>query len=90
MKSSIKEAHAIQKLELKQWERESVYWNKLAKADKYLGLDLRHLNGANLAEAAERFLRDLKLFHRHKEKQLLALMFLHYRRRARMLIYFSF
>lgn len=30
------------------------------------------------------------MFHRYKEKSLLSLMFLHYRRRARLLIYFAF
>lgn len=55
LKNSFREASAIQKLELKQWERESVYWNKMAASEKYLGLDLRQLSGANLAEAGNRF-----------------------------------
>lgn len=62
----------------------------MAASQKYLGLDHRHLTPQNLTEATDRFTRDIKLFHKYREKSLLSLMFLHYRRRARMLLYFAF
>jgi len=68
-----------------------VYWNKMAASDKYLSAsEMKALAGTRLNDVAHRFQRDVKMFHRYKEKSLLGLMLLHYRRRARLLMYFAF
>jgi hypothetical protein len=52
--------------------------------------DFKNLNAQSIQLVAEKFMKDLKLYNRYREKTLLGLMFLHYRRRARLLLYFSF
>ena len=48
------------------------------------------MTGRQLFEYGSQFKEDIKSFHNFRERSVLKLMFLHNKRRARLLIYFAF
>lgn len=78
--------HQIRPDESSEWEKTSVYWNKFVKNQKFKGIDdLKLMNGQQLYKHGVQLQSDVKNFHKFREKTVLKLMFLHQKRRARLL-----
>jgi len=68
--------------------RTNAYWMRVAQ--KYEIKNHTKLTGHQLFEYGNKLKDDVKEFHLYREKSVLKLMFLHNKRRARLLCYFAF
>ena len=72
------------------WETTSTHWKKLQKSGQCELKSLEQLTGRQLFDLSNTLHGHINSFRHFRERKILELMFLHFRRRARLLLYFAF